>query len=84
MYFEVIQTFHRKIWQWWKDQIVEVPASDALCEFDCRKEQCSQNEWESCERRITTAAGELWPEPKPATRGVGNLDATPSPSAPQS
>ena len=39
----------------------EVPAEDALCEFDCRKPQCFEGEWENCMRRVRRAAGELMP-----------------------
>ncbi len=47
---------------WAKEQsVAEVPADLALCEFDCRKSQCSRDEWVSCERRISKAAGELMP-----------------------
>jgi hypothetical protein len=61
-----IQTVHKKLWQWLKNQIVQdVPASDQLCEYDCRKQQCSEEEWENCERRIQQGAGELWPSLKP-------------------
>ena len=50
-----------------ESQIAEdVPASDALCEYDCRKQQCTEEEWATCERRIQRAAGELWPETRPA------------------
>lgn len=61
-----------------KDQIVaEVPDDLALCEFDCRESQCSWNEWVSCERRISKAAGELMPsiiqpEQPGTTLGVGS------------
>lgn len=41
--------------------IKDVPEDIALCEFDCRKEQCHYDEWASCERRLTKAAGELMP-----------------------
>jgi len=62
-----IQTLHKKFWQWMKNQIAQdVPASDGLCEYDCRKPQCTEEEWATCERRIRRAAGELWPETKPA------------------
>jgi len=82
MYLEAIQTVHRKMWQWLKDQIAqEVPEADALCEYDCRKEQCTEEEWATCERRIHKAAGELWPESSPAPCGVANPGATPSPTA---
>jgi hypothetical protein len=50
------------LWRWVKDQIVQdVPKDSALCEFDCRKEQCTIGEWETCERRLDKGAGELMP-----------------------
>jgi predicted TIM-barrel fold metal-dependent hydrolase len=36
---------------------------------DCRKGQCTTEEWEKCERRLRKAGGELMPPPtggKPA------------------
>jgi hypothetical protein len=52
----------RRLWRWLKRQIVEdVPSDIAVCEYDCRKEQCLQSEWETCERRLSAAAGELHP-----------------------
>lgn len=58
-----IQTLHKKLWQLMKNQIAQdVPASDELCEFDCRKQHCTDEEWATCERRIGRAAGELFPE----------------------
>jgi hypothetical protein len=48
--------------QWVLCQIVkDVPEGDALCEFDCRKGQCTQAEWVTCERRLNLAQGELMP-----------------------
>jgi hypothetical protein len=42
-----------RLWRWIKDQIVrDVPKDIALCEFDCRKEQCTMGEWEMCESRL--------------------------------
>lgn len=36
-----------------KTHLIEtVPNDIALCEFDCRKTQCSFGEWESCARRL--------------------------------
>ena len=61
-----IRTLHKNFWQWMKNQIADVPASDELCEYDCRKQQCTEEEWATCERRIDRARGELWPETKPA------------------
>jgi hypothetical protein len=39
----------------------DVPEEIALCEFDCRKGQCEQGEWVSCDRRVRKASGELFP-----------------------
>jgi hypothetical protein len=50
------------LWQFVRRQIVDdAPADFAICEFDCRKEQCTQDEWAACERRIQRGAGELFP-----------------------
>jgi hypothetical protein len=57
----------RSAWEWLRRQVVDdVPPADALCEFDCRKPQCSVDEWETCDRRLQNAAGELMPTPAPA------------------
>jgi hypothetical protein len=56
----------QNVWNWVSGQIIgEVPEEDALCEFDCRRLQCAEGEWESCERRLHRAAGELMPAKKP-------------------
>lgn len=53
------------LWQWIKNQIVqEIPEDIALCEFDCNKLQCTQEEWQTCLRCIARAAGELMPATK--------------------
>lgn len=55
--------FLARMWRWLKGQLVgEVPAEIAVCEFDCRKQQCTQGEWENCERRLSHAANTLAPE----------------------
>ncbi len=55
----------RRIWRWLHNQMVQdVPEDSALCEFDCRKGQCTMEEWENCERRLAKAAGELMPSPR--------------------
>ena len=85
MHLETVQTLHRKFWQWLKDQIAQdVPEANGLCEYDCRKQQCAEEEWATCERRIHKAAGELWPESSPAPRGERKPGGKPSRSAPQS
>lgn len=53
----------RRLWQVVKRQIVDdAPEDLAICEFDCRKGQCLQDEWETCVRRISKGAGELLPD----------------------
>ena len=62
MNFSNLRISLSKLGHWAKEQIVaEVPDDLAVCEFDCRKSQCSWDEWVSCERRISKAAGELMP-----------------------
>jgi len=57
-------TSHR-LWQLMKHQILDdAPEDLAICEFDCRKEQCTQDEWARCERRFRKGAGELFPDPQ--------------------
>ena len=63
-----------RLWLWAKGQIVsDVPEDIALCEFDCRKPQCTQGEWETCSRRLTRAAGERMP----GSAGTGTNAANP-------
>jgi hypothetical protein len=59
----------QRFWRWFKGQIIEdVPKDIAICEYDCPKEQCRENEWATCERRLSAAAGELKPEHPPVDR----------------
>jgi hypothetical protein len=47
------RSFFTRVLCWLKGQIVaDVPAEDAICEFDCRKQQCSYGEWAACSRRL--------------------------------
>lgn len=56
----------QNVWNWVSSQIVgEVPEGDAICAFDCPRLQCTEGEWDSCERRLHHAAGELMPTEKP-------------------
>jgi hypothetical protein len=69
------KNFLKSVGQWVKDEIAQdVPEESALCEFDCRKDQCTHEEWESCERRLRAAAGELMPPDGVALEpaGAGN------------
>jgi len=84
MYLEAVQSLRRRCWQWLRDQIAQdVPDADGLCEYDCRKPQCTEEEWATCERRVNKAAGELWPESVPMPRGETNPTDKPSQTAPQ-
>ncbi len=66
----------RKTWDWAEEQVIgEVPGDDALCEFDCRKPQCSEGEWENYTRRLARAAWELMPAKEPTSEAVA--DSTP-------
>jgi hypothetical protein len=47
------------------------PEDVALCEFDCRKQQCMHEEWSTCERRIGKGRGELFPPSKPSSSDAG-------------
>lgn len=59
-----------RLWQWAKGQLVQdVPGDIAVCEFDCRKLQCTMGEWETCERRLEKAAQQAKIKPpRPASR----------------
>lgn len=41
--------------------VQDAPADCALCEFDCRRRQCTFGQWATCERRLQKGAGELMP-----------------------
>jgi hypothetical protein len=41
------------LWDRLKAMLVQaVPEDIAICEFDCRKTQCTYGEWATCQRRI--------------------------------
>jgi hypothetical protein len=53
----------QRVWRFLKRQVVDdTPAELEICEFDCRKDQCVQDEWATCEKRTLKGAGELYPE----------------------
>jgi len=57
----------QNISDWVQGQFVrKVPEEVALCEFDCRKPQCKEGEWDACARRMQRAAGELMPGKEPS------------------
>ena len=47
---------------WVVNQLIQdVPEESGLCEYDCRRLQCTEREWRLCSRRLSRAAGELTP-----------------------
>jgi hypothetical protein len=44
----------------------DVPDDLAVCEFDCRREHCTQDQWANCERRIRKGVEELFPDARPS------------------
>jgi hypothetical protein len=54
----------------WGQFVGQVPEDDALCEFDCRKPQCTEGEWKNCRRRLQRAAGELMPAKAPPSMAM--------------
>ena len=73
-----IQELRDRIWRWLQNQLVQdVPEASGLCEYDCRKLQCTEEEWAACERRMKRAAGELWPGPRPSNGEAPELDTKP-------
>ncbi|MGA7855576.1 MAG: hypothetical protein WCA15_19820 [Candidatus Acidiferrales bacterium] len=65
-------SFFRRLRRWVSNHAIQdVPGDIALCEFDCRKQQCTSKEWATCERRISGASGVLKP---PKVAGRDDLD----------
>jgi hypothetical protein len=49
--------FRTSLWQRFKGLLIgAVPEDIAICEFDCRKNQCTYGEWASCQHRIQLTA----------------------------
>jgi hypothetical protein len=36
---------------WFRSQVQDVPVEAELCEYDCRKQECTEEEFATCERR---------------------------------
>lgn len=82
---ETAQPLHKRLWRWMRNQIVqEVPKEVGLCEFDCRKQECDEEEWANCERRVEDAAGASRSESPTANRATTVAGAAPSPTSAQS
>jgi hypothetical protein len=44
----------QRLWQRLKRKLVqEVPEEMCACEYDCRKPDCRNGDWESCQRRLS-------------------------------
>jgi hypothetical protein len=51
-----------RAWRWISTQVVQdVPEDIMICEYDCRKAQCTMAEAECCEKRLQEGAGDLFP-----------------------
>ena len=73
------ESTRHQLWEFVKRQIVDdVPEDLKICEVYCHKEQCMQDEWDTCERRIRRGAGELFPASPPPKEGSRPLTARPS------
>jgi hypothetical protein len=42
----------RKLRRWLSRLIQDVPEDIAACEFECRRLECRQGDWETCEKRL--------------------------------
>ncbi|MEI9972574.1 MAG: hypothetical protein WDO73_11260 [Ignavibacteriota bacterium] len=63
----------QRLWEFVKRQAVDdVPKEIAICEFDCNRAQCRQNEWDVCGRRIHHGSGELFPDARLRNSGPGD------------
>lgn len=57
-YISVVQ----RLFRWIKNQVIQdVPKDIAVREYNCRRGQCMQDEWETCARRLSASTGELKP-----------------------
>ena len=52
-------TYLRRLQRWIKTRLIQdVPKDIAACEFECRRTECRQGEWETCERRLRAMRGD--------------------------
>ena len=50
---QVMQDRIHRLRQWFKTRLIqEVPEEIAACEFECRKTECREGDWETCEKRL--------------------------------
>jgi hypothetical protein len=50
---EVRLSYFRRLRRWIKGRwIQDVPEDIAACEFECRRLECRQGDWETCENRL--------------------------------
>ncbi len=80
-----LSSLMHSFWRWISEKIVQdVPEDSAVCEFDCRKGQCDMSEWAHCDRRLRSAAGELWPASGVDTSKLAPSDEESKPDRPAS
>ena len=45
--------------RWIKGRLIQdVPEDIAACEFECRRTECQQGKWETCEKRLRGMRGD--------------------------
>jgi hypothetical protein len=50
--------FHR-LRRWIKRRLIQdVPEDIAACEFECRRMECRQGDWQTCEKRLRGMRGD--------------------------
>ena len=56
----------RRLWRWIKTRLIQdVPEDIAACEFDCRRTECRQGDWKTCENRLRGMRGDKDPAGSP-------------------
>jgi hypothetical protein len=59
----MVKALFTRVLNWLRNELIgDVPEDMGLCEFECNKKDCTQGEWEFCERRLQQAGGELMPQ----------------------
>lgn len=54
---KVLSPFFR-LRRWIKGRLIQdVPEDIAACEFECRRTECHQGDWETCEKRLRGMRG---------------------------
>jgi hypothetical protein len=75
----------KSLWNRLKGLLIgDAPEDVAVCEFDCRKNQCTYGEWATCERRIKLTALCKHDSVQSAQVAAGNVASKSAPDPVQS